>query len=383
VADPPIEPFRIAIPDAALDDLRERLARTRWPEPMEDLDWEYGIEQGALEDLARYWAEQYDWRKHEASLNRFPQFTTEIDGQKIHFLHARSPHPDAIPLVVSHGWPGSIVEFEHVIEPLVNPIEHGGEAGDAFHVVCPSLPGYGFSQPNTAKGWNAVRTGKAWGELMRRLGYPRYAAQGGDWGSFVSQETARFDPEHCFAIHLNFVFTPPPSAEALAEMDEEAAAMFAEFQHYVGEESGYAQIQGTKPQTLGYALNDSPVGQLAWIAEKFRTWTDCDGVIENAISRDALLTNVSVYWFTGTGGSSARFYREQRVGGGMEVKPKLETPLGVASFPKEVVRAPRAWIETKFDVRHWTDMPKGGHFAAMEQPGLLVRDIREFFRSFR
>ncbi|MGI9591641.1 MAG: epoxide hydrolase family protein [Myxococcota bacterium] len=379
--DPAIAPFRIAIPDAELGDLRERLRRARWPEVLDDPAWEYGIEQGALQDLARYWAEQYDWRKHEAELNRFPQFTTEIEGQGIHFLHVRSPHEDATPLVVTHGWPGSFVEFRHVIEPLTHPTEHGGEPGDAFHVVCPSLPGYGFSQPNTAKGWDAARTGKAWGELMRRLGYERYAAQGGDWGSFVSQETARFDPEHCFAIHLNFVFTPPPSAEALAEMDEEAAAMFVSFQHYVAEESGYAQIQGTKPQTLGYALHDSPVGQLAWIAEKFRSWTDCDGVIENAISRDDLLTNVSVYWFTGTGGSSARFYREQRVGGGLEVRPKLEAPLGVASFPKEVVRAPRAWIETKFDVRHWTDMPKGGHFAAMEQPELLVEDIRAFFRS--
>ena len=383
MADTSIEPFRIAVSDVEIEDLRERITRTRWPEPLDDPDWEYGIEQGALQELARYWAQQYDWRKHEASLNRFPQFRTEIDGQTIHFLHAGSPMPDAIPLIVSHGWPGSIVEFEHVIELLTNPLEHGGKPSDAFHVVCPSLPGFGFSQPNNAKGWNAVRTGKAWGELMRRLGYERYAAQGGDWGSLVSQEAARFDPEHCFAVHLNFVFTPPPSAEALQEMDEEAAAMFAAFQHYVAEESGYAQIQGTKPQTLGYALNDSPVGQLAWIAEKFRTWTDCDGVLENAVSRDALLTNVSVYWYTGTGGSSARFYREQRVGGGLEVRPKLNTPIGVASFPKEVVRAPRAWVETKFDVRHWTDMPRGGHFAAMEQPELLVGDIRKFFRSFR
>lgn len=383
MADESIEPFQIAVSDAALEDLAQRLERTRWPEPLDDPAWEYGIEQSVLQELVAYWADGYDWRKHEQRLNRLPQFTTEIDGQRIHFVHQRSPFPDAAALVVTHGWPGSFFEFHKVIGPLTNPEAHGGSARDAFHVVCPSLPGYGFSQPNSSKGWNAERIARAWSELMRRLGYERYGAQGGDWGSFVSQEVGRFDPEHCMGVHLNFVFTPPPDADALAEADEATVEMFAGFQHYVQEESGYAQIQGTKPQTLGYALTDSPVGQLAWIAEKFRTWTDCDGVIENAISRDELLTNVSLYWFTGTAGSSARLYREQRVGGGLEVRPKLEAPVGVASFPKEVVRSPRAWVETRFNVQQWTDMPRGGHFAALEQPDLLVDDIRTFFRRFR
>ncbi len=378
-----IESFEIRVPEAVLDDLRERIRRARWPEPMDDPDWSYGIEQAYLKDLADYWADQYDWRKHEAELNAFPQFRTEIDGQRIHFLHVRSKHENATPLLVTHGWPGSVVEFRHVIGPLVDPEAHGGTAADAFHVICPSLPGYGWSQPNNAKGWHPARVGRAWAELMRRLGYDRYGAQGGDWGSMCSQAVAREDPEHCFALHLNFLFVPPPAGEAVEQAGAEGAAELARFQHYVQEESGYAQIQGTKPQTLGYLLHDSAVGQLAWIAEKFRTWTDCDGFIENAVSRDDLLTNVSVYWVTGTGGSSGRFYRETRVHDGHGLGDRLETPVGHARFPKEVIGSPRAWIEEKYNVVQWTDMPRGGHFAALEQPELLVDDIRALFRRFR
>jgi len=383
VADASIQEFQIRVPDAELDELRERIRRARWPEPLDDPDWTYGIEQESLRDLASTWAEQYDWREHEAELNRTPQFRTEIDGQQIHFLHARAKRDAAIPLVITHGWPGSVVEFGKIIGPLTDPEAHGGDASDAFHVVCPSLPGYGFSQPNTAKGWAPPRTGRAWAELMRRLGYERYGAQGGDWGSYVSQYVARADPEHCFGVHLNFIFVPPPSGEALAEAGEAGMQMMEAFQHYVAEESGYAQIQSTKPQTLGYALNDSPVGLLAWIAEKFRTWTDCDGVIENAVSREELLTNVTLYWVTGTAPSAGRFYRETRHSEAFGPQSYLETPLGVASFPKEVMRAPRAWVEKSYNVVHWTDMPRGGHFAALEQPELLVDDIRKFYRRWR
>lgn len=378
-----IEPFRIAVSDADVEDLKRRLAAARWPEPLEDDDWAYGMEQGALRRLAEYWAEGYDWRRHEAALNAVSQFTTEIDGCRLHFLHVRSPRVDAIPLVISHGWPGSIVEFQKLIGPLVDPAAHGGDAADAFHVVCPSLPGYGFSTPRNLKGWDPARIGRAFAALMDRLGYGRYGAQGGDWGSIVSQAIARQDPEHCFAIHLNFLFAPPSAPEHLEGMTPREKEQYAGFRRYVDEESGYAQIQATKPQTLGYALGDSPLGQLAWIAEKFRAWTDCDGVIEKAISRDELLTNVSLYWFTGTGASSGRLYREARVGGDPPIHPYLETPVGHACFPKEVFTSPRAWVEKLFNIVHWTDMPRGGHFAALEQPELLVDDIRSFFRRWR
>lgn len=378
-----IERFEIRVPQAVLDDLRQRIRCARWPEPLDDPDWSYGIEQGSLKELAAYWADSYDWRAHEAEQNAFPQFRTDIEGQSIHFLHARSQRDDAIPLLLTHGWPGSVVEFSQVIGPLTQPEAHGADAADAFHVVCPSLPGYGFSQPNNAKGWQPPRIGRAWAELMARLGYARYAAQGGDWGSYVSQYVARADPQRCFALHLNLLFAPPPSPEALEASGEEGKRMLADFQHYVQEESGYAQIQSTKPQTLGYALHDSPVGLLAWIAEKFRSWTDCDGVIENAVSWDQLLSNVTLYWVTGTAASSARLYREARKSEAFGPQPYLETPVGFAAFPKEVVRAPRAWLETGYNIAHWTDMPRGGHFAAMEQPELLVQDLRAYFRRWR
>lgn len=376
-----IRPFRIDVPQAVLDDLRDRLRRTRWPEPLDDPEWEYGTEQRTLRPLAEYWAEQYDWRQHEAALNRFPQFTTKIDGHTIHFLHARSRHEAALPLVITHGWPGSVAEFTKIVEPLVDPTAHGGDAGDAFHVVCPSLPGYGFSQPNDATGWTAERIATAWAELMRRLGYARYGAQGGDWGSFVSQALARAEPEACIAIHLNFLFAPP-TPELLEASTEEEKGWFERFQRTVPLDSGYARIQGTRPQTLAYALHDSPVGQLAWILEKFRSWTDCDGDFENAVTRDELLTNVTIYWVTGTAGSSARLYKET-MSARPDLREYLATPTGVANFPGEIARAARAWLEPRVNVVHYTRMPRGGHFASLEEPGLLVDDVRTFFRSYR
>ena len=377
-----IRPFHIKVPDAVIDDLRARLRHARWPEALDDPDWEYGIEQGYLHDLATYWAEQYDWRKHEAELNRFPQFTTEIEGQNVHFLHVRSEREDALPLVVTHGWPGSVAEFVKIIDPLVDPEAHGGDAADAFHVVAPSLPGFGFSQPHTAKGWEPGRIGAAWAQLMARLGYARYGAQGGDWGSPVSVGIARADAEHCLGIHVNFLFAAPPQ-DAAVPSDEDKPKL-AGLERYTTQESGYAQIQGTKPQTVGYALHDSPVGQLAWIAEKFRTWTDCDGVIENAVTRDELLTNVMLYWVTGTAPSAGRIYRESRVFGDPALLgQRLETPVGFAAFPKEVILSPRSWLDAVYNLVQYTEMPRGGHFAALEQPELLVEDIRAFFRRFR
>jgi pimeloyl-ACP methyl ester carboxylesterase len=380
-----ISSFRVEIPGDDLDDLRERLRRARYPEDLDDPDWSYGIPHDVLRPLVAYWLEKFDWRAAESRLNAFPNFRTEVEGQKIHFIHARSPHADAFPLIITHGWPGSVVEFLEMLGPLTEPEKHGGEASDAFHVVCPSLPGYGFSQPNNRKGWNPQTTAPLWAELMRRLGYGRYGAQGGDWGSFVTQELARHDPEHCVGLHLNFLFQPPTHEDDLANLaslSQPEQDRWHDFARYSERESGYAAIQGTKPQTLGYLLADSPVGQLAWIAEKFRAWTDCDGVIENAIDLDALLANVSLYWFTNTGASSGRFYYETRRGG-VTFGSRLETPLGHACFPKELFGSPRSWIERSYNVVQWTDMPCGGHFAAMEQPELLVNDIRSFFRHIR
>jgi pimeloyl-ACP methyl ester carboxylesterase len=381
-----IDPFEIRVDGAVLNDLRARLRNTRWPAALDDPGWAYGIEQAYLRDLVRYWLEQYDWRKHEARLNAWPQFRTEIDGQQIHFYHVRSAEPAATPLILTHGWPGSVVEFIDLIGPLTDPAAHGGDARDAFHVVVPSLPGYGFSQPNDAKGWEPRRTARAWAELMARLGYDRYGAQGGDWGWFVSQWVAREDPAHCFAIHLNLLFAMPPTPDTNAELEKLPASereKWKRFSAYSSGESGYVGIQSTKPETLGLGLADSPVAQLGWIAEKFRTWTDCDGVIENAVSREDLLTNVMIYWITNTGASSARYYYEAMRSGALFPQPRLETPVGHACFPKEVLPAPRSWCEAAFNVVHWTDMPRGGHFAALEQPELLLEDVRAFFRRFR
>jgi len=381
-----IEPFTIHVDDAVLDDLHKRLRNTRWPAALDDPDWAYGIEQAYLRDVVRYWLDEYDWRKHEARLNAWPQFCTEIDGHNIHFYHVTSPVAGATPLILTHGWPGSVVEFVDLIGPLTDPAAHGGDARDAFHVVVPSLPGYGFSQPNDHKGWEPKRTARAWAELMARLGYDRYGAQGGDWGWFVSNWLARQDPQHCFAIHLNLLFAVAPSADTSAELERlppSEREKWNRFQAYSSGETGYVGIQSTKPETLGLGLADSPVAQLGWIAEKFRTWTDCDGVIENAISRDDLLTNVMIYWITNTGGSSARYYYEAMRSGAVFPQSRLETPVGHACFPKEVLPAPRSWCEAAFNIVQWTDMPRGGHFAALEQPTLLLNDIRTFFRRFR
>jgi pimeloyl-ACP methyl ester carboxylesterase len=359
-----IRPFRIAVSDEVLSDLRDRLAHTRWPDRECVGDWNQGIPLDYTRELATYWADEYDWRRREAALNRFDQFVTEIDGLDIHFIHQRSSNPDALPLIITHGWPGSVVEFMKVIEPLT----------DDFHVVCPSLPGYGFSGKPTSTGWGIEKIAAVWDELMARLGYQRYGAQGGDWGAAVTTQIGR-NRGNCIGIHTNMPVAVPPGSLDNPTPEEQAA--LAARKYYANWDSGYSKEQSTRPQTLGYGLADSPVGQLAWIMEKFWAWTDCDGHPENVLTRDELLDNVMLYWVTNSATSSARLYWESfRFFG---VPGKVELPTGVARFPKEILCPPRSWCENGYNITHWTDMPRGGHFAAFEQPELFVEDVRAFF----
>lgn len=379
-----IEPFRIAVTDAEIDDLKLRLREARWPDQLPDSGWDYGADYEYLKPLARSWADEYDWRAHEAELNRFPGFLTEIQGQRIHFLHVRSPHEGALPLVLTHGWPGSISEFMRCIDPLVDPVAHGGDAADAFHVVVPSLPGYGWSGPTSEPGWNVRRTASAWAELMARLGYDRYGAQGGDWGSFVTRHLADLDPDHVCGVHVNMMSaTPPGEDDDMADLTPREQAQFARTQDYMTTGSGYVAIQSTRPQTLAYGLNDSPIGLLSWIIEKFWAWADHDGHPEDAVPRDELLTNVSIYWFTQTAGSSARMYYESITSGAVSPPDVTKVPLGVAWYPDEILMARRRWIEARNNLVHWFEADRGGHFAAMEEPETFVQDVRTFFRLVR
>ncbi len=374
-----IRRFRIETPEEDLVDLRRRIHATRWPDRETVDDWSQGAPLSYVRELAAYWADGYAWRERERELNRFDQFLTGIEGVDIHFIHQRSPHPDALALLVTHGWPGSVVEFHKIIGPLTDPVAHGGDARDAFHVICPSLPGYGFSGKPTGTGWGVEKIAEAWQVLVRRLGYDRYGAQGGDWGAAVTTCLGRIAGNRCVGIHLNMPIARPTKAARDNPTAQDEAALAA-LGHYLDRDSGYAKQQRTRPQTLGYGLADSPVGQLAWIIEKFWSWTDCDGHPENALGRDEMLDNVMMYWLTGSAASSARLYWESfgRTGRG-----RVEVPTGVAAFPKEILRAPRSWCEPVYNIVHWTDMPRGGHFAAFEQPDLLVEDIRAFFAPLR
>jgi pimeloyl-ACP methyl ester carboxylesterase len=375
-----VHPYRIDVAQAQLDDLVDRLGRTRWPEPETVDDWSQGIPLAYVQDVCRYWAEDYDWKATQDRLNALPQWRTELDGLGIHFIHVRSPEPTAFPLVLTHGWPGSIVEFMKVIGPLTDPAKHGGDASDAFHVVCPSLPGYGFSDKPTAAGWDVARIARAWAALMRRLGYERYGAQGGDWGAAVSTSIGQQDPEHCAGIHLNLVAAGPGRTGMDDLTPAEAAALEAMGEHDRWG-TGYSKQQSTRPQTLGYGLVDSPAGQAAWILEKFWAWTDCDGHPENVLTRDELLDNVMLYWLPAAGASSARLYWESFRSFGREA---VTVPMGGAIFPKEIIRPSRRWAERRYtDIRRWTEMERGGHFAALEQPTALVEDVRAFFRLVR
>jgi epoxide hydrolase len=371
-----IRPYRIDVSTAVLDDLQDRLTRTRWPESETVDDWSQGIPLAYTKELAEYWADGYDWRSREAALNKFDQYQTEIDGLDLHFIHQRSPHDDALPLVLTHGWPGSVVEFHKVIEPLVNP--PSGRAEDAFHVICPSLPGYGFSGKPTGTGWGVEKIAQAWETLAGRLGYDRYGAQGGDWGAAVTTQIGR-NGGHCVGIHLNMPIAKPAAGSGeITEDDQLALAAYVEHRKWG---TGYSKQQSTRPQTLGYGLVDSPVGQLAWVVEKFWAWADCDGHPEKVFSRDELLDNVMMYWVTGSGASSARLYWESF--NKFVSEGRVELPTGVASFPKEILRTPRSWCEEAYNITHWTTMPRGGHFAAFEQPELFVDDVRTFFATVR
>ncbi|MBX9398244.1 epoxide hydrolase [Streptomyces sp. TRM72054] len=389
-----IRPFRLDIPQRDLDDLYDRLDRTRWPDELPGVGWAYGVPGDYLRELVRYWRHTYDWRAAEARLNEWPQFTTTIDGTNVHFAHVRSPEPDATPLVVTHGWPGSIVEFLDVVGPLTDPAAHGGDPADAFHVVLPSIPGFGLSGPTPDTGWEAGRVADAWAELMSRLGYDRFGAQGGDWGAAISRELGRAHPGRVIGVHLNLL----PGAQAASEpTGEELAGLSAEerertltswrrWSAWSREGTGYAVLQSTRPQTLAYALTDSPVGQLAWIVEKFREWTDSEELPEEAVDRDRLLTDVMLYWLTGTAGSSARIYYERaHTHEGRVARPQepSATPTAVALFPAELQIPLRHKADGTENIVRWTRFDRGGHFAAMEEPDLLVGDVRAFFRQVR
>jgi epoxide hydrolase len=374
-------PFHVEVGESALEDLRERLARTRWAEAETVDDWSQGVPRAYLAELCRYWREDYDWRASEARLNEIPQFRTELDGLEIHFLHARSPNPQALPLLITHGWPGSVVEFLKVIGPLSDPAAHGGDPADAFHVVCPSLPGYGFSEKPARTGWDVQRIAGAWAQLMERLGYHRYGAQGGDWGSAVTMALGLNDAQHLAGIHLNMPLADPAALGKLGEPNEQELAALASYASYREWDSGYSTQQSTRPQTVGYGLVDSPVAQCAWIIEKFWSWTDCSGHPENAISRDELLDNVMLYWLAETGASSARLYWESFRK--RDFSP-IDVPTGCSIFPKEIFRISRRWAQTRFsDLRHFNELDRGGHFAAFEQPELYVDEVRSLFRELR
>lgn len=378
-----IVPYKIRVPDEVLRDLQERLARTRFPDALNNGGWDYGTDLDYMKALAAYWRNGYDWRAQERKLNELEQFTTAIDGLTIHFIHQRSKEPNAMPLALTHGWPGSMYEFTKVIGPLTDPVKYGGRREDAFHVVAISLPGFGFSEKPHERGYSPEKMAGIIAKLMARLGYQRYGAQGGDWGGIISRLIALNDAPHVAGLHLNFCIAPAPAggANATEGVPPNELRRMQERNAYMENERAYQQIQGTKPQTLGYGLNDSPVGLAAWIVEKFRAWCDCDGNIESKFSKDDLLTNVMIYWVTGTATSSTRIYYENRVA--TPRQERVAVPTACALFPKEITTPPRKWVEARYNLVRWTEMPRGGHFAALEQPQLLVDDVRAFFRSLR
>ena len=377
-----IKPFKVSVPQAAIDDLKQRLKNARWPDKETVSDWSQGVPLDKAKKLISYWAGKYDWRRFEKQINAYPQFRTEIDGLGIHFIHAKSKHPGALPIILTHGWPGSVVEFLKVIGPLTDPTAHGGTAADAFDVVIPSQPGFGFSDKPSAESWNVVRTAKAWGVLMKRLGYDKWVAQGGDWGSGVTHALGHVRPEGLVAAHVNWPLVFPdkipedPTPEEKAAMD--AAMKFA------NDQFGYFKEQATRPQTIGYALADSPVGQATWIYEKFQAWTDNRGEPEDALTIDEMLDDISLYWFTDTAASSARIYWENaRNDGGFDAG-RIELPMAATIFPKEIYRAPKAWAEAHWpNLIYWNEVDKGGHFAAFEQPHLFSEEMRKAFKSIR
>ncbi len=376
-----IRPFRLAFPQAELDDLQRRLAMTRWPERECVDDWSQGVPLAALRELVDYWRTDYDWRACEARLNSYDQFVTELDGLDVHFLHVRSPHPEARPLILTHGWPGSVIEFLGAIPLLTDPVAHGGAAEDAFDVVVPSLPGYGFSAKPCAAGWGVERTGRAWAMLMKRLGYDRWYAQGGDWGAIVTAAMAAEEVPGLAGFHLNLPLARRTRADFVDPGPEERQAIEAG-EYYKRWETGYSALQSTRPQTIGYGLVDSPVALAAWIYEKMWAWTDNAGRPEDALSRDTILDNIMVYWLTATGASAARMYWESFHAVGRP--DPIELPAALSIFPREISKAPRSWVErTLRNIVYWNEAPRGGHFAAWEQPELFARELWAGFASMR
>ena len=384
-----MDEFRIEIPQPDIDDLHDRLRRIRWPRPLPDARWDRSLPDGRwergvpveyLRSVVDRWLE-YDWREWEARLNAYPQYLTRIDDQPIHFLHARSPEPDALPLILTHGWPGSVAEFLEIIGPLTDPRSYGADPADAFHVVAPSVPGHGFSVPLEQPGWNHERIARAWAVLMSRLGYSRYGAQGGDTGSVVSPLLGRIDPEHVVGVHINGGLAFPNARPGdLDDLDPRDQAKLRAAEHVRRTGTGYAELQSTKPQTVSFALSDSPVGQLAWILEKFHDWTDpARPLPEDAVALGHLLTDVSIYWFTNTSATSANLYYENRAVASGTFRSAV--PTGVAVFPTDP--AIRHILEREHTITHWTEYDRGGHFAALEAPDLLIDDIRAFFRTVR
>ena len=380
-----ISPFTIDVSKNVLDDLKRRLQQTRWPDEVGG-NWQYGADLGYMKSLCDYWLTEFDWRKQEAELNQAKQFTATIEKRNVHFIHQRSTHEDAMPLLMTHGWPGSISEFTKIIPMLTQPEDFGADPGDAFHMICPSIPGYGFSDPATEPGFDQKRVAQGHVELMRLLGYENYVVQGGDWGSPISSWTAVLAPDQVLAMHLTLIFAgyPKHKSDPFEGVTEEEKLRLKGRKKFMSEGAGYQSIQGTKPQTLGYGLNDSPIGLAAWITEKFHSWTDCKGVVENAVSKDELLTNIMIYWVTGSITSSTRLYFEaSHVKSNLHEQGRIATPTGCALFPGELYQPPRKWAEELYNIQHWTHPAKGGHFAALEQPELLAADLRQFFRSFR
>ena len=375
-----IRPFRVAVADPQIEDLKDRLARTRWPDAETVPDWSQGVRLEKARSLVSYWQHEYDWRRFESALNALPQFRTTIDGLDIHFLHVRSTNPGALPLLLTHGWPSSVADFLRLVGPLTDPVAFGGDVADSFDVVIPSLPGFGFSGKPTEPGWNAARTARAWAELMRRLGYPRWVAHGGDWGAVVTTELGATQPEGLVGIHLSTPYAFPDPIPAALTADERRAVDGLAL--YTGTLGGSNHVQGTKPETIGFALADSPAGQAAWIYEKFQSKTDNQGLAEDAVSIDGMLDTISLFWFTNTAASSARIYWENRTA--TMAGPRLTLPVAVTVFPRDIPRLPRTWVEDAYsDLIHFGEAEKGGHFAALEQPEILVDELRTGLRSLR
>ena len=376
----PVHPFQINIAPSDIDDLNARLAATRWPEAATVPDWGQGIPLSYVQEVCEYWRSSHDWRATETRLNALPQFRTDIDGLGVYFLHLRSPEPDAVPLILTHGWPGSVVEFLKVIGPLSDPRAHGGNASDAFHVVVPGLPGYGFSDKPVSTGWGVEGVAHAWATLMPRLGYDKYFAQGGDWGAAITTSIGVQDQKNCLGIHLNMPVVGPDKTTFDDLTDKEKSAL-ASGRYYQDWDSGYSKQQSTRPQTVGYGLTDSPSGQAAWILEKFYQWTDCDGYPENVLTRDEMLDNIMLYWVTKSAASSARFYWESFA---KPSRDQVTVPAGISIFPKEIFRTSKRWAERRYtNLVYWNELDKGGHFAAFEQPTTFIDEVRACFRTVR